>query len=64
MIRVFSNLISNAIKFSDRDKIIKIKVKDNQDFVSFEVSDEGMGIPKDLLGSLFEPFSRARRSGT
>ena len=47
MIRVFSNLISNAIKFSDRDKIIKIKVKDNQDFVSFEVSDEGMGIPKD-----------------
>ena len=64
MIRVFSNLISNAIKFSDRDKTIKIKVKDNQDYVSFEVSDEGMGIPKDLLGSLFEPFSRARRSGT
>ena len=64
IIRVFSNLISNAIKFSDRDKTIKITVKENQDHLSFEVIDEGMGIPKELLGSLFEPFSRARRSGT
>ena len=49
---------------ADRDKTIKITVKENQDHLSFEVIDEGMGIPKELLGSLFEPFSRARRSGT
>jgi len=64
MVRVFNNLISNAIKFSERNTTLKINTQETSQDATFVISDEGVGIPKELLSILFEPFSNARRNGT
>jgi len=64
--QVIANLLSNAIKFTPSNKTITLKVEYKQQnselFVSVE--DEGIGIPKDKLGHIFEAFSQADSSTT
>jgi signal transduction histidine kinase len=56
---VIDNLISNAIKYSKRDTVIKVIVKicDNN-LIRTEVVDSGIGINSSELTKLFRPFSR------
>jgi light-regulated signal transduction histidine kinase (bacteriophytochrome) len=60
MIQLFQNLISNALKFIPNDKkpIIKIKVKDENDFYEFQIQDNGIGIQKEYLEKIFLVFKR------
>ncbi len=52
---VLNNLISNAIKFTEKGgAIVKAKRSKNELLVS--VSDTGIGIPKDKIGNLFKKF--------
>ena len=62
--QIISNLISNAIKFTPENKKIetKIEYKDNKLYV--EVKDEGIGIPKEKLNTIFNAFSQADSSTT
>ena len=62
--RVFMNLVSNAIKFSNRGGKIKIEYTTKRKSVEIAIKDEGIGIPKELQTGLFTPFSKARRNGT
>jgi len=62
--QVFTNLISNAVKFSPYGSTIVIKlsrVMDDQfgDRVKVDVCDEGIGIPSSEVGQLFSRFFRA-----
>ncbi len=60
--QVIMNLVSNAIKFTDRGKIaIAAAKKDNS--MELSVSDTGIGIKKEDMKLLFEPFSRIRVNG-
>jgi PAS domain S-box-containing protein len=43
---IFRNLISNAIKFTNKDGLIQISYRINEKAVQFEVEDNGIGIPK------------------
>jgi len=52
---LINNLLSNAIKYSHPNTNIYIKVTKN----SFTIKDEGIGIEKDQLGSIFKRFTRA-----
>lgn len=63
MKQVWQNLISNATKYSDSDKKIKIYSKINQknQFV-FYVKDEGVGIPQKEQKKLFNKFFRANNA--
>lgn len=55
--QIFLNLISNAIKYNNKPKvIIDIKVETKSDCFVITVKDNGMGIPKDKLNQAFEMF--------
>ena len=62
--RVLLNLLNNASKFSPNGSEIKLKAYEdpNQNpqyaMLIFSVSDSGMGIPKDKLETIFQPFEQ------
>jgi signal transduction histidine kinase/Tfp pilus assembly protein PilF len=62
--RVLGNLVTNAIKFSKRDKDITIKLRKGYDGVTISVIDSGIGIPADIQPKIFDLFTDARRLGT
>lgn len=56
------NLVDNAIKYSDNNGKIVIRTKcENEDFF-ISVEDNGVGIPKEHLGRLFERFYRVDKA--
>lgn len=60
---ILLNLISNAIKYSNENTLIEIKVKRDFDFLEIDIKDQGIGIPlKDQI-HIFERFYRANNSG-
>ncbi|MFB9844372.1 tetratricopeptide repeat-containing sensor histidine kinase [Mucilaginibacter ginsenosidivorans] len=62
--RVISNLISNAIKFSPVDAMIKVKAVQKTDSVIISINDHGIGIPDNMKDKVFNMFTDAKRSGT
>ena len=57
--RVFVNLISNAIKFTDSGSIyVSCCLSDSSQFVEILVQDTGIGIDPECLSDLFQPFHR------
>jgi PAS domain S-box-containing protein len=61
---VFGNLLSNALKYSPRGGVVRFEVRAEEGATVFRVSDQGIGIPPDELGHLFESFHRASNVGT
>lgn len=55
---VFSNLVSNALKFTDPGGAITISGEAVADDVLFSVSDTGKGIPQEHVNRVFEMFFR------
>lgn len=66
--QIFSNLVSNAIKFTERGEVVlRVKIaedKENHLLVQFQVSDTGIGMDSVRLQKLFTPFSQADGSTT
>ncbi len=56
LIRVFDNLIGNAVKFSPDGGTITISMKDIGEFVEVRIKDQGVGIPPDRLEDIFRLF--------
>lgn len=52
------NLIRNAIRFSPKDKPVKISCGTRGKRVVFRVRDFGPGVPPEVLEHLFEPFTQ------
>ena len=59
--QVVLNLVSNAIKFTDRGQILVHLARDpaNASVLHFVVSDTGIGIPADKQGLIFQAFTQA-----
>ena len=55
----FSNLIGNAIKYVDREGKIIIRIVNAENGYKIEVSDNGIGIPKEDINKIFNDFYRA-----
>jgi PAS domain S-box-containing protein len=53
-----SNLLQNAIKFTDRGEVVLGLDRDGSGTLKLEVRDTGIGIDNDYLPRLFEPFSQ------
>ena len=61
---VMSNLVSNAIKFSAHGDAIRIAVAEFSDRVVITVADSGIGMDKELLSLIFDPYRPTTRVGT
>lgn len=61
--QILSNLINNAIKYSPVGSEIVVKHKKDGQNLIFEVIDNGIGIPKEQIRYIFEPFYRATNVG-
>ncbi|NMP30522.1 HAMP domain-containing protein [Thalassotalea sp. M1531] len=53
-----SNIINNAIKYSPPNSVVIIKLEQTSEHVSIVVSDQGKGVPDEVLPRLFEAFYR------
>jgi signal transduction histidine kinase len=58
---VFSNLLTNALKFSAPGGQVRISAETEGDSVRFVVEDTGIGIPAELHSRIFERFFRIPR---
>jgi PAS domain S-box-containing protein len=58
--RVFTNLLDNAIKFSQKGGNIIVSTVTDQKEVCISVKDQGVGIPPDELPYIFDAFHRGR----
>lgn len=64
IVQTLTNLLSNAIKFSPASGTIRIGAHPADGEVAFSVRDEGVGIPPDLLESIFGRFYQVDSSDT
>ncbi|GLV55820.1 hypothetical protein KDH_26640 [Dictyobacter sp. S3.2.2.5] len=57
--QVFTNLISNAIKYSPQATTVEIDLNASPEAVTISVRDHGLGIPREQREKIFERFYRA-----
>lgn len=58
----FTNIISNAIKYSKNDTVVKILAKANDKKVLIRAVDQGIGIPKEDIKNIGQKFFRAKNT--
>lgn len=63
-IQVLTNLITNAVKFSEPGSVVEVSTRTSGRHVTFAVRDHGPGVPGDQLQVIFEPFRQADASDT
>lgn len=66
--RLFSNLVENALRYTDKNGEVRVSLSSTDRDVCFGVKDTGIGIPEEALPHIFERFfrvdkSRSRASG-
>lgn len=54
-----ANLLANAVKYTSAGGKISLDIKDGPETLLIQVSDTGIGIPKDEISRLFNEFYRA-----
>lgn len=59
---VLSNLIDNAIKYSNEGGQVLVTGKAVGNFVQISIEDHGIGMPSNVIGNLFHKFYRSHRS--
>ena len=62
--QVLLNLGGNAIKFSPQGGLIELGLYNHENWVEISVRDEGLGIPDEEVGQLFERFYRGDKART
>lgn len=61
--QILTNLLSNAVKFTEKGEVsLTVACKRNK--VTFDITDTGIGIPKQKLSQLFKPFEQLDTSTT
>ena len=62
LVSAVSNLIDNAVKYSERGSLVLVRAVADAETVSISVCDQGIGIPTRDLGRIFERFYRVDRA--
>ncbi|MCF8337764.1 MAG: hybrid sensor histidine kinase/response regulator [Bacteroidales bacterium] len=61
---IFNNLISNAIKYNKENGRVDVTVREQNEQISIQVTDTGIGMNKTELSKLFEDFVRIKNEKT
>ncbi|MBE9013738.1 sensor histidine kinase, partial [Pseudanabaenaceae cyanobacterium LEGE 13415] len=56
--RLFTNLISNAIKYTPENREVAVELAQSKSGLQTKVIDTGIGIPEDAIANLFDRFYR------
>lgn len=59
---VMTNLVDNALKYSHEGGIVTVSADADDHNVNFSVSDNGIGMPGNVVSNLFHKFYRSHRS--
>lgn len=60
--RMLLNIISNSVKFSKENGNIAITLSDKKEGIEIKIQDDGVGIPKENLSSIFDKFVQVDKS--
>ena len=60
--RIFQNLLDNAIKFSNENGKISVKISVAQDKISVSIKDNGIGMDSEELGMIYTRFYQIDKS--
>lgn len=60
--RIVLNILSNAIKFTEKNGTIFVNLYDLGNKIQLSIKDTGIGIPEDKLDKIFERFAQVDRS--
>lgn len=61
---ILKNLLTNAIKYSERGTTVKYRLHKDDEHAHFRIEDNGLGIPEADQKRLFQPFHRSKNVGT
>lgn len=61
--RIVQNLVSNAVKYSNDDGVVRVLLNCSDTALTLQVEDHGIGIPERDQSRLFEVFQRAANVG-
>jgi signal transduction histidine kinase len=62
---ILSNLLQNAVKYTDEGSItVRVERLRDTHSIGVEVADTGMGIPETYLATIFEPFIQVHKTST
>lgn len=64
LVRVFLNLVDNAIKYNRPGGSVTIQAQADENYVAVEIHDTGIGIPQNELPHIFDEFHRIKRKET
>ena len=64
LVQVFTNLISNAIKFSPAGRDVRVQLSTSDSTAIVSIADQGPGIPPEFRDRIFGKFQQAAHSGT
>lgn len=62
MDRALDNLLTNAIRYSPQNSIVRVIARREKEYCSVEVWDQGEGVEEDSVEDIFEPFFRTDSS--
>lgn len=54
--RIFSNIISNSIRYIKKEGKIDINIEENDNYYLFKISDNGPGVDENIIDKIFEPL--------
>ncbi|TWX72109.1 HAMP domain-containing protein [Colwellia demingiae] len=53
-----SNVVNNAVKYSPNDQVVTVELSQQNEQIMLSVSDQGPGVPNEMIEKLFTPFFR------
>ncbi len=62
LFRALENIVRNAVNFSPQGAVVQLSLRQRDEEAVIEITDQGPGVPSELLDRIFEPFFRVGKA--